>query len=250
MPLSGVICCRDGENRSFEDCVASCKERECVFPLPLLVSMSKNKEKRKGAGLSATIILKCPTQMIVEQDVDFFESPAEYHARWRGIGVHAMAEADGPYDGVIQETRIRKSINVDGTEIEITGQPDWFDTNTNHLDDWKSTSVCPSKPYDDHEKQLNIYAWLIDGGVWDGGEISDYVVDTASIVYIDPKRSVIHPVVLWRSDVVEDMIRQRLSHYVHYLNTGEILPYELRPEKVWKKRFCTFRGTGRCCSDP
>lgn len=75
--------------------------------------MTKSDKQREGAGYSATTLLQCPTLTILKDTHDYAESPANYHARWRGTGVHAMAEVGGPYEGVIQERRIRKPIRID-----------------------------------------------------------------------------------------------------------------------------------------
>lgn len=250
MPLSGTICCQDGLPTRFQTCFDRCRGRGCVFPLPLIESMMGNEGKRNGAGISATTILQCPVQTILKGEVDYFESPADYHARWRGTGVHAMAEAGGPYEGVIQETRIRKNVRVLGESVEVTGQPDWYDARHKHLDDWKSTAKCPAQPYDDHIAQVNIYAWLIDGGVWDNGSASVDLVETASIVYIDPTRSVTRAVDLWSTEATEAMIVRRLEPLVRYAKDGTI-PAGIGPggKDAWKRKYCPFKGTGKCCAD-
>jgi hypothetical protein len=244
----------------FQTCHDRCRGRTCVFPLPLIDAMAKNEGSRVGAGWSATTILQCPLQTILKEEEDYYESPADYHARWRGTGVHAMAEVGGPYEGVIQGRRIRKFVYVGDEPVMVTGKPDWFDARYNHLDDWKSTKKCPSAPYDDHIAQVNIYAWLIDGGMWDGGADSygvpfpqfksTDVVETASIIYIDPDRSVIRAVELWTTEATEAMIQRKLEPLVRYRQTGE-LPAGIRDSgpDSWKRRFCPFKGTGKCCAD-
>lgn len=213
--------------------------------------MKGNGEKRSDAGFSATMVNQCPLQTILKSELDYVESPADYHARWRGEGVHAMAEVHGAYPGIIQEQRIRKTINVLGVDLSLSGKPDWWDTQLRHLDDWKSSKKCPTSPYDDHKRQLNIYSWLIHGGTWDStGEVSTDLVESASIVYIDPDRSVTVPVDLWSDDAIESMLVRRLEPYVSYQMTGT-LPAGIGVDgpEAWKRRYCPFRGTGRCCGD-
>jgi hypothetical protein len=248
--LQGVICCQTGLPESFKTCQCKARERGCLFPLPLIDTMAKNEASREGAGWSATTILGCARQNVLKLTEPYHESPAEYHARWRGEGVHLMAEQHGPYDGVVQEVRISKSIDVDGELFTITGKPDWYDVVNRHLDDWKSTKVCPKVVYDDHKYQVNIYAWLIDGGTWSTGEISDVTPDTASIIYIDPSRSVTLEVELWSTDAVEALIRRKLAPVKRYQDTGE-LPEGVADKgpEAWRHRFCPFRGTGKCCGD-
>lgn len=228
--------------------------------------MASATKRREGAGISATTLLQCPRQTILKETEDYYESPADYHARWRGTGVHAMAEVGGPYPDVVQERRIRKGVVVGEDRITITGQPDWYDRSTRHLDDWKSTSSCPTTPYDDHIAQLNIYAWLIDGGTWDGlydercfgdkleltqlkPEISTDIVESASIIYIDPKRSVRRDVELWSSDATEAFIVRAATPIAEYYRTGTLPAGITARSELWKRRFCPFSGSGKCCGD-
>ena len=78
-----------------------------------------------------------------------------------------MAESYGPYPGVVQERRIRLTVETPVGVAELTGKPDWYDADRGYVEDWKSTATAPQRPYDDHIAQVNIYALLIENGRYD-----------------------------------------------------------------------------------
>jgi hypothetical protein len=168
-----------------------------------------------------------------------------------------MAAAYGPYTGIIQERRFRMLVPVGDRHAELTGQPDWFNTKTGHLEDWKSTKQVPKIVYDDHVKQVNIYAALIELGTMDDPpdwlalhKIRDLSVQKAFVRYIDPDRSVSMEVPLWENRVTMDWVAARMEPIVRFRETGD-LPVGLaaEPDQFWKSRYCPFRGTGQCCAD-
>jgi hypothetical protein len=223
--------------------------------------MANKEGSREGAGISATALCGCPRQWCLAATTDYHESPADYHARWRGTGVHAMAEAYGPYPGVIQERRIRLAVSTPEGVGELTGKPDWYDADRKYVEDWKSTRTAPKAPYADHIAQVNIYAYLIEKGVYDpyndpGGmhdPLDAYYplhVETAAIRYIDPDRAPCIPVELWSNDNIERFIRSKMAPLVRFQKTGELpTGYTAKSENWWKTRYCTHRGTGLCCGD-
>lgn len=214
--------------------------------------MATNDEKRAGISISPSILNACPRQVVLKGYEQYHEAPSDYYARWSGDGVHAMIERHGPYEGIIQEKRIKKMFfdPETGNNAFISGQMDWWDYEHRHLADWKKTNKAPTTPYDDHERQVNIYAWLLDGGVWEDGTVSEYGPETAEIIYLEPKRCRIVPVMLWSHEAVERMIASRLIPFVEHLRTKE-LPVGLDKDgpDYWKAQYCPFRGTGKCCAD-
>lgn len=259
MPLRGTICCQNGGEGDFDYCLKESLAGRCAFPPPLISEMAQKEESREGAGISATALLGCPRQYCLQTTEPYHESPADYHARWRGTGVHAMAESYGPYPGVIQERRIRLVVETPAGTAELTGKPDWYDANRAYLEDWKSTKKAPSAPYDDHIAQVNTYAHLIQNGAFDDGiresmpdreEATDFKVNSAAIRYVDPDRSVALPVELWHDSYTARFIRSRMTPLVHFLATDE-LPHGIATDAAqgWKTRYCVFRGTGMCCAD-
>lgn len=256
MPLCGIVCCQDGQRRDFSYCQEQSLKGACAFARPLIDEMAGKEASREGAGISTTTLQDCPRKFCLAKTEPYFESPADYHARWRGTGVHAMALSYGPYPGVIQERRIRLVVATESGEAELTGTPDWYNAETQYLEDWKSTKVVPNAPYDDHKAQVNIYAMLIEDGKYDALDPvlppwkPRFKVKSAAIRYIDPDRSVAIPVDLWSEEYTRNYVRGKMEPLIKFQGTGE-LPEGIAndPESGWKSRFCIFRGTGKCCAD-
>src|SRR5690606_7046191 len=98
-------------------------DRWCHAPYALIKGMASNSEERKDAGLSATMLLDpCARRVILQQEEEFHEPPSRYWARFRGTIGHLMMEQyDDGGEGIIQEVRFKKTIELDGEEIEVTG---------------------------------------------------------------------------------------------------------------------------------
>lgn len=198
MPLVGTICCQDGTPKSFDQCIGNCREGGCEHPLPILMSMSKESDRRQDVGYSASTLSQCPRQFVLGSRNDYYENPDDYYARWMGTLGHLAVESSGPYDGVVQEVRYSHTIQVDGVEMELSGQPDWYDSNAGGLDDYKYTGYPPKEPREEHKAQLNVYAWLL--------ENNGLPVETARVIYLHPKsrqtgkRQTTYHVPLWTHD--------------------------------------------------
>jgi hypothetical protein len=249
LPLVGTICCQDGKPKPFAECIRNCRERGCQHPLPILVSMSKESEKRDGIGYSSSTLSQCPRQHVLAARNDYYESPDDYYPRWMGTLGHLAVEASGPYVGISQEVRYHATVSVDGLDVAISGQPDWYDTQAKELDDYKYTAYPPREPRPEHEAQLNVYAWLLENNGLD--------VDTARVIYLHPKnrqtgkRQTTYDVSLWSPEAVERYITAKLLPHVTYLRDGNLVRLGLPPEDAWKAQFCPFRHScnpGRCCT--
>jgi len=181
-----------------------------------------------------------------------------------------MAESYGPYPGVVQERRIRLTVETPVGVAELTGKPDWYDADRGYVEDWKSTATAPQRPYDDHIAQVNIYAFLIEKGRYDPQDrpetcsddgyqpdpddpVKTYAplkVHTAAIRYIDHARGPAIPVELWSQRAAEEFIVQHMTPLVRWQQTGELpIGYTRGDKGFWKSSYCPFRGTGKCCAD-
>lgn len=214
--------------------------------------MASNSEERKDAGLSTTMILDtCPRRVILQQEHDYFESPMDYWARFRGtIGHLMMEEYDEGGEGIVQEVRFSKKIEVLGQEVELTGKMDHVDTKNKVILDYKSVGSINTKPInqgeakEDHTLQLNIYRWLLDGGTrMDTGEEVHYDIERGAIIYFDMKgiRKVGAP--LMDLEEVEALIAERLEPFVLYKQT-KVLPDMITLESGkphWLCQVCPVR---------
>ena len=249
MPLVGTICCQDGKPKSFDQCIGTCRAGGCEHPLPILMSMSRETEKRAGVGYSSSTLSQCPRQFVLMARNDFYEDPNDHYAKWMGTLGHLAVEASGPYEGITQEVRYLSTISVDGVDFELSGQPDWYDEERGILDDYKYTGYPPNGPREEHEAQLNVYAWLL--------ENNGLPVETARVIYLHPKsrstgkRQATYFVPLWTTEAVERYIVEKLRPHAQYQRDGNLVKLGLDPIKdAWKAQFCPFRhprNPGRCC---
>lgn len=247
--LVGTICCQDGQPKPFDDCINECRGGRCEHPLPILMSMSRETEKRADVEYSSSTLSQCPRQFILARRNDYYENPDDYYARWMGTLGHLAVESSGPYEGVTQEVRYSHTIKVDGVDFELSGQPDWFHAESGVLDDYKYTGYPPREPREEHEAQLNVYAWLL--------ENNGLPVETARVIYLHPKsrstgkRQTTYNVPLWSEDAVERYIVERLRPHAQYQRDGNLIKLGLDPVRDgWKAAFCPFRhpcNPGRCC---
>jgi hypothetical protein len=263
MGLKGVLCDADGEAYSFDECLACARAggpRRCDNPLPLLVAMSKNQRERKDAGISATMLLDCPRKVILMQEEDYYEKPSSYWARFRGTIGHLMMEAYGSDEAnVVQEIRFRKSVEIDGVSIEITGKADWTDLKRKLLIDFKSTKSINRKPIkdglpkEDHPKQVSIYRWLMWGGV--NMETTDLLpemktqhieIDQAGILYFDMSGTKKVAAPLWSLDETEAFIIERLRPIVRYRTDKEMPPLWMN-ERGYRHVLCDYCALREAC---
>jgi hypothetical protein len=211
--------------------------------------MSKENERRQNVGYSSSTLSQCPRQYVLMARNDYHESPDDYYARWMGGLGHLAVESSGPYEGVIQEIRYYHTISVDDTELAISGQPDWYDEGLHQVDDYKYTGYPPNSPREEHEAQLNVYAWLLENNA--------LPVETTRVIYLHPKsrqtgkRQTTYHVPLWTDDAITRYITDKLRPHVQYAKDGNLIKLSLDPVKdAWKGQFCPFRhpcNPGRCC---
>jgi hypothetical protein len=211
--------------------------------------MSKEQERRQNVGYSSSTLSQCPRQYVLAARNDYFEDPDDYYARWMGSLGHLAVESSGPYPGITQEIRYRYTITVDGVGVEISGQPDWYDRELRQVDDYKYTGYPPNSPREEHEAQLNVYAWLL--------ENNSLPVEEARVIYLHPKsrqsgkRHTIFQVPMWTDDAVARYISSKISPHIQYAKDNNIAKLSLDPKTdLWKAGFCPFRhpcNPGQCC---
>ena len=226
------------------------------------MAMSRNQEDRKDAGMSATMILDCPRRVILSKEHDFYERPEDYEARFYGTIGHAGFEMyGGEFEGVIQEQRYRRSLDVDGVEVEITGKSDWVDKERHLIIDYKFIDSVTSKPVsvglakDGHESQVNVYRWLVAGGTnMVTGEVDHIDIEYGGIHYVtrgkkvDKNKPTARKVAvnIWTLEETEEFIRERLRPHVVYQQTKELPPI-LTDEKGRRHYFCNYCPLREAC---
>lgn len=237
--LAGTICCQDGGKREFSYCKCEAHKRQCENSLSLLEHMEKKAKDRAGlTGLSPSSLTGCPTQTILSESEPFWESPAAYYNRWRGDMMHEGQTYSKEWKAT-EEKRVRYQMDLGDGPFQLHGKPDLLQAN-GILIDHKSTSRVPTTPYDDHEAQVNVYAYLL--------RMLGEDVREAWIHYLGIDREVYLPVPLWTEEAVESFIRRRSAPYVAYWKDGT-MPPPLKGDQAWKAKYCAFKGTGKCCME-
>jgi hypothetical protein len=228
-----------------------------VYPLPLLLNITKNEEHRKGAGkYSATTLQGCPRQVILMRQSPYAEDPEEYLPRFFGtLGHDTMYQELKDEGGAIAETRFYKSIDVDGVVFEVSGKMDWvlldYQGGTMVVDfknAGKRVKGMTAPTREEHVLQAGgVYPWLLDGGrpefwtpamepfrVGDGVKI---VVDQAEIDYFftgSPRQTQKVKVPVMDPAFTEAYLRDRLRPFLNYETAGVLPP--ILPSTYVQKR--------------
>ena len=212
MPLAGFICCQTGEPSGCGSCLAMARSGECAYPLPLLSTMAAHKESRNGLGISSTDVSGCPRQYVLKNRFDFYESPEDYCARFRGSGLHSQMESAGPYHGVLQEERFFGTISG----VPISGMPDWVDITNKEILDWKTCSAIPREAYDSHILQLNIYAELL--------HQSNIEVDKGAVWYFDGRKFRRRTIPIWQGRERTERLETAVHPFLQTLRSDSEIP--------------------------
>ncbi len=267
MALVGIKCddlAHYGEEFSFDTCIACSlagAPRRCHAPTSLLVAMAKAQDDRRDAGISATMLLDCPRKVALATETDWCEHPADFWSRFRGtLWHHAMEHYGVVADHIDDEVRRRKTYDVDGVPMAITGKPDHVNKQRGLVLDFKScTSVTAKpislgKPKESHEEQINIYIDLCDGGArLDTGEIEHVAIAQAGIVYLDMKSYRKVPVRVWSADERHAFIVDRLRPIARYRREA-ILPdllFDDKGRRSWRcaSKWCALREACDAATD-
>ena len=248
MPLIGTICCQTGQPASFDHCRQAARVGMCEHPLPLLAAMAGESERREGIDISASTLSSCPRQHVLKSRNDYYEDPDDYYPRWMGAFSHFAIEHGGPWDGVVQETRMERPVNVGGQEFIVSGMPDWYDEKTRHIDDYKFVGWKPKELRPEHEAQVNVYAWILG--------YNGHPVESGRIIYLHQKardtgkRRTMIDVPIWSDAATEAYVMGKLVPHARYRMDGNIAQLRVSAEDEWKGQFCPFRNEcnpGRCC---
>lgn len=256
MPLVGILCDdpkHKGEQYDFETCLACARDggpRKCSSPYQLIYAMGQNQVERKDAGISATMLLDCSRRVILQQEVPYYEHPSAFWPRLRGTLAHLLVEeySDG-LEPKIAEVRFRRTIEIDGVAFEITGKPDMILPERKLIIDYKSNKnvddsyqpMVKGQAKQEHVEQINIYRWLIGGGVnMDTGEITNIEIENGQILYFDLMRwKEPISVPIWPIEQTEEFIRSKVAPLYHHQQTRE-LPPKLTDFFGGPHVFCSF----------
>jgi hypothetical protein len=247
VPLTAFKCCKDHEPKPFDECIRSCREGNCLYPLHLLARIPQKLTERENIphDFSATALTMCPRAFALEDRLDYAEHPQDFIARDRGDSHHKWIDDSGPFEGVSQETRVFKMYNVlDDPEdaFELSGKADWVDTVLHEIGDHKTTGWTPKQPYDSHEAQVNVYADLWDGGIDEAGNRYYETFGKLWIEYFDGRSYSKHEVRSWSPEERKAFIEERGTELVRTRRDPNYLPPRLDEHpKDMRCKYCPVR---------
>lgn len=253
MPLTRVTCCKGGTPETFEHCLRCSMygfPHSCEHPFPVIKAMRDNSLGRPTSGLSTTDLLGCTRFYVLSKEHEYAESPIDYQARFKGTLIHSgFEDLSKGEDDVEAEVRYNRDFEHDGETYTITGKPDlrlieW--KGIGRLVDQKSAGRRKLHPEmqasEDHQRQLNIYRWILEGNDIHVGSLVIWYVGDTDMVQVE--------VPIWPTSVVEDMIRQ-LVMSIHDNELPPILPStyttsrktgEVTERRHMKCGFCPLRA--------
>jgi hypothetical protein len=137
-------------------------------------------------------------------------------------------------DNIIAEVRVEKYFNdLDGYEpVRITGKPDKVYKKEGVIIDYKSKYRLPTKPDPMHEAQMNVYAWLLDGGTLlhnDGTkEAVNVKIVRGGMLYItwntpEGEQFLKLGYPIWEESKINSFLTQRIKPLAEWKKTG-VLP--------------------------
>jgi len=197
MSIVGFKCVATDENVSFENCIkcALTCENKCHLTADILTGIVENVTEERST-ISITKMIGCMRSTYLSTKYDTYASPEKLYWAFRGTLAHAVIEKYNADKEAILETKFARTVNG----IKITGTPDIIIPTKELIRDYKTTKQVPyySRPYPNHEVQLNLYRWLVR---------PKYKIERLEIVYMDMMKTKIIPVKkLWKLSDCEDYV--------------------------------------------
>ena len=227
MPFDKFQCVVTGQPVAVADCLAHATseggqlaELGCPFTPAILRGIAKALEDQPmpNGALRVTQLLGCAKRVQWQRDHPYPMDPRDGYNLFRGQIGHAIVERYHGAEILLSEERL--SAEIDG--VTVTGQPDAVvDTESRHLDDYKTTKRIPREPYEHHIEQLNIYAWLLK-------RAKGIKIKTAAIVYLDMGGVARLAAPVWSRRKTEKFLRERIAAW----QTGATTP------SAWECKSC------------
>lgn len=173
MPRVGFLCPVGNVNVSDAECVACATGLEprfgswCAFSAETICAIANDRERRKTAGISVTMLgTACQRQIRLQETTDYHVRPIRMWPSIRGIVSHAVME-NHAIPQCIYEHRFEMLVDIPGHGPTIlTGQIDRIWPARRGILDFKSKKAgkLPAHPPKDYVMQLNCYRLLVKYG--------------------------------------------------------------------------------------
>jgi len=214
MPFTNFLCEITGQSISVENCIAHAARESgrltelvgangerCHFTPALLrgIAEALKDEPMPDGAVRVTQLLGCAKRFQWQTIVNYAVYPHDGYALFRGQIGHTIVERYHGDEILLSEERL--TVTFGG--VAITGKPDAVLCD-HHIDDYKTTRRVPREPYEHHEQQVNLYAWLIE-------RARGVQIETASIVYLDMGEVARLTVPVWKRKATEKFLRERIA---------------------------------------
>lgn len=210
------------------------------FPYEVLLGMRNQSTAERPDAISVTQTLSCPRKIFLQGEEDYYVSPIDNFAMFRGTIVHTMLEDNKTDDGQTEERFER-----DHRGIIISGSPDSVRIinrgrrGDRHLiRDWKSAKFLPKydNAYTNHQQQVNLYRWLLH---------LDPLTTDLEVVYVSMEGVRIirlKPSQVWSDEEVESFLDRRLMPLQAQREAGRpVKYYSVEEEDLWQCEYCPVR---------
>lgn len=216
------------------------------WPVAVLVQAledSQELQSRDWRTIRASELGRCLRQRALKRQKEFWLSPDDVWLPLVGRGVHLelsrLASRFFSPEEVILEYRFSHSFPLDGEELVITGQVDFYHRPSGTMVDYKTTGSVFYKSGEawEYQVQQNVYAQLLR---WAGEK-----PQRSWLWFVEPRRErgrVRHKLVeveLWPEEDVVALLEE-LGRIIILAHRDKILPPAFRPEDegFWQCRFC------------
>lgn len=210
------------------------------MPYEVLLGIRKQVTSERPDAISVTQTLSCPRKVFLQGTEDYYVSPADNFAVFRGTIVHTMLEDNKTDDGMTEERFER-----DHRGIIISGSPDSVRVISRGrrgerflIRDWKSAKSLPKwdNAYTNHQQQANLYRWLL---------YLDPQQTDLEIVYVSMEGVRIirlKPSQVWSDDEVEAFLDRRLMPLQAQREQGRpVAYYSVEEDDLWQCDYCPVR---------
>jgi len=180
MGLAYFKCILTGERVEFQDCLKCSREgRKCDFPYPIIKAIIPEDYENDPKRIGVTGILGCMRKAILSKTTEYGESPESLFYLWRGKLTHKILETYSEDQNEKEMYLAEYKVEVPIGDYLLVGKIDEYDKKLGIVVDYKTVKKVPQYRYcyGDHERQLNIYKWML--------EQKGFIVNRLEIVYID-----------------------------------------------------------------
>ena len=237
--LTGLYCKRKEKVVSFQECLQCSRTNfECpIFPEYIKWLMKEDDEYNQE--ITVTKLLYCPRRAYLIAKTDYIINVEDAWALFRGSLSHSFLERLRD-ENCIVETRFER----DYKGIKIYGKPDKIDIENKILYDYKTIAGKISDDYSlrwgnsklEHQIQLNLYKWLLEGRFEIEKMVLIYIGSDCSKKFLVEERK--------KDNKKKYKELEKAFHRAEILSKiwnkplEEITPEELPKEESWICKYC------------